>query len=136
MTDILTPQDKLDGLYFAWHSLEVYAILINTHRSANAQLAVMAEELGHHHRTVGTVIRQDTVSQRKAEAYGRQWAYDSLLPAQSLATALRSGDCTLAELCARFDLPDSFIREAIAYHTRKQSVRELALCSCHWCIAG
>lgn len=134
-TDVLTAVDLLDGLYLAWPDTGMYAILLNVHRPQATQQATMAEELGHHYRTSGTIIRQDTVSARKAEGYGRQWAYDTLLPASELVSALRSGDCTLWQLCDRFSLPVAFVRGALDYHARKQNIRGLDRITCHWCTA-
>ena len=37
---------------------------------------VLAEELGHHHTTVGRIIEQDSVMDRKQERMARLWAYN------------------------------------------------------------
>ena len=37
---------------------------------------MLAEELGHYYTTVGRIIEQDSVSDRKQERIARLWAYD------------------------------------------------------------
>lgn len=124
---ILRETDGLDGLYLAWP--EGAIILVNAHRSRGTQAIALAEEIGHHLRTCGNVIRLDTVAARKGEMAGRAWSYRALMPPEKVAGAVRSGVCTPWELAEHFGVTDSFVRDALAYYQRKDALPH----TCGWC---
>lgn len=117
---ILRESDGLDGLYLAWPDGAV--ILINAHRPASTQAVALAEEIGHHLRTVGRVVGQNTVADRKGEARGRAWSYVELMPPEMVRKAVSSGIRQPWELAELFGVPDGFVKEAIGYYRRKEAL--------------
>ena len=53
---------------------------------------------------------------QKHENRAKRWAIKKLLPKQELSEAVENGFCELWELAELFDLPEPFIKEAIAYY--------------------
>lgn len=127
---ILRASDGLDGLYLCWPAGAV--ILVNAHRSIDVQVIALAEELGHHLKTCGHVIRLDTVAARKGEAAGRAWSYRALMPPDKVVGAVRSGVCAPWELAEMFGVTDGFVREALSYYQRKAVLPV----RCGWCSVG
>lgn len=127
---ILRETDGLDGLYLCWP--EGAIILVNAHRPRDTQVIALAEEIGHHLKTRGNVIRLDTVAARKKEMAGRAWSYQKLMPPEKVARAVRSGVCTPWELAELFGVTDGFVKDALAYYQRK-AVLPL---QCGWCCVG
>lgn len=127
---ILRATDGLDGLYLAWPAGAV--ILVNAHRTIDTQVIALAEELGHHLKTSGSVIRLDTVAARKGEAAGRAWSYRALMPPDKVVGAVRSGVCSPWELAELFGVTDGFVREALTYYQRKAALPT----TCGWCTIG
>lgn len=124
---ILRESDGLDGLYIAWESSSV--ILINAHRPYMTQVIALAEEIGHHLKSRGNIVRLDTVTNRKSEEAGRAWSYRELMPPEKVHKAIRSGICSVWELAEAFNVSDGFVKDAIAYYRRKNALPTL----CGWC---
>jgi len=110
-----------------WSKLNLYVILLNSHRPESVQTAVMVEEIGHYHTCVGNALDQDNVVAVKVEMAGQQIAYKATVPIQSLKAALASGICSLWEPAERFGLPDKFIREDYEYYKRKGSLDDIKI---------
>ena len=130
---ILQKHIPLDGLYMSWSELETI-ILINIHRPLSTRVSALAEELGHHYKSHGIIVPQRSVTEYKREQYGRNYAYQRLLPQADLRVAMKSGVGTLWELAELFNLPESFVAEAMAYYQRKPS-SAIQNAQCHWCYA-
>lgn len=116
---LLECYDCISGLYIDLGQDQPKVIMINRHRSLSQQLAVLAEELGHHYASHGDIVSLRDVVQRKQEAYGRAWAFERLLPPGDVFTACLEGEGTPWELSERFGLPEAFIREALEYYSHK-----------------
>ena len=88
---------------------------------------ILAEEAGHHHRTVGRVLAQATPTQRKAENAGRRWAFEQCLPLETIARIrLENPDLPLGEMAPLMEVTESFLIDAVEhYHRRYGSRREL-----------
>ena len=110
----LEKSDILDGLCIEVEKRCI--VLINKHRTVLEQTVALAEEIGHYLRTHGDIVRQETVTQRKGERYGREFSYQMLLPVGDVETAFEDGVRDLGELSERFGLPCEFVREAILHY--------------------
>jgi hypothetical protein len=115
----LRSNDQFHGLYIDFGHDLPKVIMISHFITRSEQLAVLAEELGHHFASYGNIVAQQDVIQRKQEALGRAWAYEHLVPPGEVFTACMNGEGTPWELSDRLGLPENFIREAIAYYARK-----------------
>lgn len=74
---------------------------------------ILAEELGHYFTTVGNIIDQRSVSNRKQEKTARLWAFKKLLPLSLIVESILEGCNTIAETALYADVTDEFVYEAI-----------------------
>ena len=130
---LIQQYDLLGGLYVDYGISLPKIIMINRFMSNSEQLAVLAEELGHHFTSYGNIVAQKQVMQRKQEALGRAWAYEHLVPPGEVFTACMDGEGTPWELSDRHGLLEHFILEALEYYARKFGSIDLSNVKIHAC---
>lgn len=74
---------------------------------------VLAEELGHHYTTVGDILDQSDVWNRKQELQARTWAYDEVLGLDSIITAHKRGCKTIYEMAEYLEVTESFLADML-----------------------
>lgn len=82
----------------------------------------LAEELGHYHTTVGNIICQSSVANRKQEHRARVWAYEKMVGLMGIVKCYQSGCHTLYEMAEYLDLTEEFLSEALQYYKSKYGV--------------
>ncbi len=80
---------------------------------------VLAEELGHYHTTVGDIIDQSKIQNRKQERQARAWAYYKLVPFDGFIEAYEAGITGNHDLAEFLDITEEFLQEAITYYYEK-----------------
>lgn len=89
-------------------------IWINENINTSVEKAcVLAEELGHHHTSVGDIIAQTKLTNRKQEKLARSWAYKKLVPLDKIVKALISGIKNTHELADSLEVTESFLQAAL-----------------------
>ncbi len=88
-------------------------IAIKSDMTDTEKQCVMAEELGHYYTSVGDILDQITVENRKQELKARLWAYKRLLPLDCFISAFRSGCNSLYEYADYLNVTETFLRDAI-----------------------
>lgn len=83
---------------------------------------VLAEELGHYHTTVGDILDQSSVANRKQELRARAWAYDRLIGIIGIIDAYKKGCQSLHEVADKLDVTEEFLSEALQYYKGKYGV--------------
>lgn len=94
-------------------------IIIHKELSYTEKACILAEELGHHYTSVGDIIDQSNLINRKQERVARQWAHQRLVPLNKLIVALNSGARNYHELADFLDVTEDFLREAIERYYEK-----------------
>lgn len=95
-------------------------ILVNGSLSEREKRCVLAEEAGHHYRTVGNVIDATSAFARKQEEAGRRWAYEKLVPLERLAEICLGTDyLPFWELAEELDVTEEFLVSALNYYRDK-----------------
>jgi Zn-dependent peptidase ImmA (M78 family) len=74
---------------------------------------VIAEELGHHFTTNGTILDQSRLENRKQERRARQWAYEHLLPLHRLVEAFKDRITGRHELAEYLGVSEQFLQDSI-----------------------
>lgn len=74
---------------------------------------VLAEELGHWFTTVGNIIDQRNISNRKQERIARLWAYKKLLPVELIVETILVGCNSLNEMAMYADVTEDFVYETL-----------------------
>lgn len=95
-------------------------IWVNKHIPTSVEkTCVLAEELGHHLTTVGNILDQTIVANRKQELRARRWAYEKLVPLASLIDAFKAGVTNQYELAEFLGVTESFLVQALKYYQSK-----------------
>lgn len=100
-------------------------IWINRNQTTVAKACAIIEEIAHHQLTVGDILDQTDIRNRKQELRARQWAYECMLPLDRIVQAY------YACVSGRYDLADflgvteEFLQASIDRYTEKhgKSVR-------------
>lgn len=80
---------------------------------------VLAEELGHHYTTVGNIMDQTDVSNRKQERHARIWAYHKLLSLNDLIDSYKCGCQNQFEIAEHLNITEEFLIDSLTYYKEK-----------------
>lgn len=80
---------------------------------------VLAEELGHHYTTVGDIMDQTDVSNRKQERHARVWAYHKLLSLNDLIDSYKHGCQNQFEIADHLNITEEFLVDCLNYYKEK-----------------
>jgi len=92
-------------------------------KSSTEKATILAEEIGHHLTSVGDILDQRKVDNRKQERRARAWAYIKLVPLSKIVQAYENGARTRYDLAEYLNVTDSFLCEAIKYHQEKHGIQ-------------
>lgn len=115
--DYYLGEESLKGIYIDGN------IAINTSVNNTAEKAcILAEELGHHHTSVGNIINMENVSNQKQERQARIWGYNKLIGLNGIINAFEAGCQSSHEAAEYLDVTDEFFSEAIECYRNKYGV--------------
>ncbi|KHD35174.1 hypothetical protein NL50_14870 [Clostridium acetobutylicum] len=80
---------------------------------------ILAEELGHHFTTVGNILNQSTIDNKRQEKKARNWAFEKLVGLVSLINAFEKGIRTKSEIAEYLNITEKFFDEAIQHYREK-----------------
>lgn len=80
---------------------------------------VLAEELGHHHTSVGDIIDMSDTGNRKQERQARLWGYNKLIGLSRLISAYEHGCQDRYELAEYLEVTDEYLHECIECYRDK-----------------
>lgn len=88
-------------------------IAIKMDMTTTEKACVLAEELGHHYTTVGNILDQSSVTNRKQEQRARLWAYNKKIGLQGIIRAYQRRCQSLPEMAEYLDVTEEFLAEAL-----------------------
>lgn len=94
----------------------------NEIRTSSEKSCVLAEELGHHYTTVGDILDQSSVSNRKQELQARMWAYNKLIGLMGIIKSYEHGCQSYHEMAEYLDVTEEFLRDALEKYRQKYGV--------------
>ena len=83
---------------------------------------VLAEELGHHHTSVGNILDMNDVRNRKQERQARLWGYNKLIGLTGIINAYRAGCQSCHEIAELLEVTDEYLQECIDCYRDKYGV--------------
>lgn len=83
---------------------------------------VLAEELGHHYTTVGSIIDLENPENRKQERQARLWAYNKQIGLRGLIRAYEYGCRSRHEIAEYLEVTEEFLQDAIDCYREKYGV--------------
>lgn len=109
----LSQVDGLKGLYYNGR-IAIEQRLPNKEKSC-----VLAEELGHHYTTVGNILDQSSVSNRKQELRARMWAYNRQIGLLGIIKSYEYGCRSLYDMAEYLEVTEEFLKDALERYRQK-----------------
>ena len=109
----LSDVSGLKGLYYNG------CIAIEQGLSSNEKSCILAEELGHHYTTVGNILDQSSVSDRKQELRARMWAYNKLIGLLWIVKSYEHGCRSLYDMAEYLEVTEEFLKDALERYRQK-----------------
>ena len=126
MYDVLLEEAKYEGLYVKEKPLRGHTgrimgarIAIKKDIPSVEKACVLAEELGHYYTSVGDILDQTNIQNRKQEQRARNWAYIKMLPLDKFIAAYHAGIKSAHEFAEFAEVTEEFLHEAIQYYQRR-----------------
>lgn len=94
-------------------------IAIKHDMTTTEKACVLAEELGHHYTTVGNILDQSKVENRKQERRARLWAYKKMFDLVDLVSAYKYGCRNRYEIAEYLGVTEQFLEEALSTYREK-----------------
>ena len=83
---------------------------------------VLAEELGHHCTSVGDILDQTNVQNRKQEFRARMWAYNEMVGLMGIVRAFHHGCRSTYEVAEYLEVTEVFLNDALNAYRDKYGV--------------
>ncbi len=115
--DYYLGEESLRGIYVNGN------VAINTSvNNSIEKTCVLAEELGHHHTSVGNILDMDLTGNRKQERQARLWAYNKLIGLRRIVNAFQHGCQNRYEIAEYLEVTEDFLDECISCYRDKYGV--------------
>nr|WP_296266461.1 ImmA/IrrE family metallo-endopeptidase [uncultured Merdimonas sp.] len=108
---------RIKGLYCD----ETIGINLDIDTSAE-KACVLAEELGHHHTSVGDILDISDAGNRKQERQARLWGYNKLIGLFGLVKAFEAGCQNRFEVAEYLDVTDEYLSECLDTYRDKYGI--------------
>lgn len=105
---------KIKGLYCDGN------VAINSNIDTQKEKAcILAEELGHHYTSSGTIIDMSDTNNRKQEHLARVWAYKRMITLESIIEAFENGCRNAYDFADYLEVTEPFLIEAMEHFKQK-----------------
>lgn len=91
-------------------------------RTYRKRACILAEELGHYHTTIGDILSQSTMSDRRQELHARIWAYNKLIGLNGIVNSYKHGCYSLHDTADYLEVTEEFLLEALQYYKGKYGI--------------
>lgn len=98
-------------------------IAIDKKLSTKEKACVLAEELGHFHKTVGDISNQNKINNRKQEIIARRWGYEKSVGILGLINAFNNNCKNAYEMADFLGVTKEYLDECIEYFKFKYGAR-------------
>lgn len=116
VVDYTFESDRIKGLYCDG------VVAIKKDMDSTQKACILAEEMGHHHTSVGKIIDMESAQNRKQERQTRLWAYNKQIGLQGLIRAYEHGCQDRYEVAEYLEVTDEFLTECIECYRQKYGV--------------
>lgn len=107
VVDYTFQSERIKGLYCDG------TVAISKDLDTTEKTCTLAEELGHHHTSVGNIIDIESSQNRKQERQARLWAYNKLIGLTGLIRAYEHGCKSRYEIADYLDVTEEYLEECI-----------------------
>ncbi len=92
-----------------------YIALNNAITTTVEKTCLIAEELGHFHTSVGDILDQSTLENRRQEHTAKKWAAQKLITFDEIIKASQQGVCNKYELADFLEVTEDFVERSLQY---------------------
>ena len=97
-------------------------IAISKNLNMSEKKSVLAEELGHHHTSVGNILNMEDLSNRKQERQARLCGYNKLIGLTGIVNAFESGCQSAYEAAEFLEVTVEYLQECIDCYRDKYGI--------------
>lgn len=109
---------RYKGLYLETQNNKI--IFISKYlKTETEKKCVLAEELGHFHKTIGNIVNQRIIGNVKQEQVALRWAYEKLVTLDGIVAAYYSGLRNRFEFAEYLGVTEDFLQDALTYYKNK-----------------
>ncbi|WP_072524935.1 ImmA/IrrE family metallo-endopeptidase [Clostridium sp. Marseille-P3244] len=87
--------------------------------TSTEKACVLAEELGHHHTSMGNILDTSDAGNRKQERQARLWGYNKLIGLTGIIRAYEAGCQNCHEVAEYLDVTEEFLQDCIETYRGK-----------------
>ena len=127
--DILLMDANAEGLNIKERPFRTYdgrikgdTIYLRKDMNTTQKTCVLAEELGHHHTSVGNILDMNDIRNRKQERQARFWGYNKLIGLTGIIQAFEAGCQSDQEAADYLNVTAEYLHEAIECYRDKYGV--------------
>lgn len=127
--DVLLNDANTEGLIIKERPFRTYDgrikgnnIYIRKDMNTVEKTCVLAEELGHHHTSVGDIIDMTDIQNRKQERQARLWGYNKLIGLTGIIKAFQAGCQSRHEMAELLDVTEEYLQECVDCYRDKYGV--------------
>lgn len=124
-------EDGIDVIDYTFHSDRIKGlycdgtVAIRKDMNTAQKTCTLAEELGHHHTSVGDIIDMNSVQNRKQERQARLHGYNRLIGLVGLINAYEHGCTNRYETAEYLEVTEEFLEECISCYREKYGVYKI-----------
>ena len=121
-------EDGIDVIDYTFHSDRIKGlycdgtVAIRKDMNTVQKACTLAEELGHHHTSVGDIIDINSVQNRKQERQARLHGYNRLIGLMGIIHAFNAGCQNKYEIADFLDVTEEYLEECISCYRDKYGV--------------
>ena len=97
-------------------------IYLRENMNTTEKACVLAEELGHHYTSVGCILDQTDLANRKQERQARLWGYNKLIGLMGIVRAFNAGCQNKYEIADYLDVTEEYLQECINCYQSKYGI--------------
>lgn len=97
-------------------------IYLRENMNTTEKACVLAEELGHHYTSVGCILDQTDLANRKQERQARLWGYNKLIGLMGIVRAFNAGCQNQYEIAEYLDVTEEYLQECINCYQSKYGI--------------
>lgn len=127
--DILLNDADAEGLTIKERPFRTYDgrikgnnIYLRKNMDTTEKKCVLAEELGHHHTSVGDILDMSDAGNRKQERQARLWGYNKLIGLSGLVKAFEAGCQDRFEVAEYLGVTDEYLCDCLEAYRDKYGV--------------
>jgi hypothetical protein len=91
-------------------------------KTSEEKSCIIAEELGHHHTSVGNIIDMSDTQNRKQERQARLWGYNRLIGLRGLIDAFEHGCQGRTETAEYLEVTEEYLQDCVDCYQEKYGI--------------